>query len=79
MGRKRYFSVEEANALVPTLERRFGVILQIRAQLRFTPYPFEDVGQARSCNGMRDRPGRSRIRVRCVRHNPYHPLGMQPR
>ena len=31
---KRYFTVAEANALVPALEVRFGKVMRLRAQLR---------------------------------------------
>ena len=31
---KRYFTVAEANALIPALEVRFGKVMQLRAQLR---------------------------------------------
>jgi hypothetical protein len=37
---KRYFTVEEANELVPELEHRFGKVMQLRAQLRTT---YEDL------------------------------------
>ena len=34
MVQSRYFTVNEANALVPMLQQRFGRILQMRSQLR---------------------------------------------
>jgi hypothetical protein len=42
---KRYFTVEEANALVPLLEARFGIVMQLRAQLRAAYRELEQLGE----------------------------------
>jgi hypothetical protein len=44
-GNKRYFSVAEANALVPVLEVRFGKVMQLRAQLRANYESLERAGE----------------------------------
>lgn len=41
---KRYFTVEEANELLPELEHRFGKVMQLRAQLRATYEELEKRG-----------------------------------
>ena len=38
MEEKRYFTVDEANALIPELELRFGKVMQLRSQLRQLVY-----------------------------------------
>jgi hypothetical protein len=43
---KRYFTVEEANELVPELEHRFGKVMQLRTQLRSTYEELERRGVA---------------------------------
>ncbi len=40
----RYFTVDEANALVPRLEAAFGRILRLRAQLRAVGSQLEKMG-----------------------------------
>ena len=42
---KTYFTVAEANALVPALEVRFGKVMQLRAQLRTTYEALERAGE----------------------------------
>jgi hypothetical protein len=42
---KRYFTVAEANELVPTLEEAFGRMLRLRAQLRAVAAEFEAHGE----------------------------------
>jgi hypothetical protein len=42
MGHSRYFTVEEANALIPDLEQRFSRILQMRAQMRAAYHTLEE-------------------------------------
>jgi hypothetical protein len=44
-GEKRYFSVDEANALIPVLEVRFGKVMQLRAQLRTAYHELEKLGE----------------------------------
>src|SRR4051812_32406981 len=40
-----YFSVEEANELVPVLEVRFAKVMQLRSQLRRTYSQLEELGE----------------------------------
>jgi hypothetical protein len=44
-GEKRYFTVAEANALVPALEVRFGKVMQLRAQLRSAYEALDKAGE----------------------------------
>lgn len=44
-GEKRYFTVAEANALVPALEVRFGKVMQLRGQLRTSYETLEKLGE----------------------------------
>jgi hypothetical protein len=44
MSDKRLFSVDEANALIPELELRFGKVMQLRSQLRTTYHELEALG-----------------------------------
>lgn len=43
---KRYFNIEQANRFIPTLERTFGRLLQIHAQIRETHARLSDAGFA---------------------------------
>jgi len=45
MERGRYFSVDEANALIPELESRFGAVLRLRSQLRAAYQELERDGE----------------------------------
>lgn len=42
---KQYFTVAEANALVPALEVRFGKVMQLRGQLRHAYEALETAGE----------------------------------
>ncbi|HEY7957473.1 MAG TPA: DUF2203 domain-containing protein [Polyangia bacterium] len=44
-GMRRYFTVDEANALIPELEVRFAKVLQLRAQLRVSFQELEKLGE----------------------------------
>ena len=46
MSQRRYFTLEEANSLIPAMERRFGLLLQLRGQLRSTYQTLEQLGAA---------------------------------
>jgi hypothetical protein len=66
---KRHFSVEEANALIPGLEIRFGKVMQLRAQLRVAYEELERLGEppddetlARNDGGPELRRARGRFR-----------------
>jgi len=48
MEKNRYFTVAEANALIPALEQSFGRILQMRAQLRGVYQTMEQLGESPS-------------------------------
>ena len=42
MDDKRHFSVEEANALIPGLEVRFGKVMQLRALRAAAKVPLDE-------------------------------------
>ncbi|HZS36207.1 MAG TPA: DUF2203 domain-containing protein [Polyangia bacterium] len=44
MGEKRYFTIEEANSLIPALEIHFSKVMQLRAQLRVGYDQLEKLG-----------------------------------
>jgi hypothetical protein len=44
-GERRYFTIAEANALVPALEARFSMVMQLRAQLRTSYEALERAGE----------------------------------
>ena len=44
MNDRRYFTVDEANAMVPWLEQCFGRILRLRSQMRSLYSTLEDLG-----------------------------------
>ena len=46
MDDKRYFSVDEANELIPELELRFSKVMQLRAQLRVSYQELEKQGES---------------------------------
>jgi hypothetical protein len=45
MEEKRYFTVDEANALIPELELRFGKVMLLRSQLRRAYHELEALGE----------------------------------
>ncbi len=49
----RYFTVDEANALVPRLEAAFGRILRLRAQLRAVGSQLEKMGESTDHDSLR--------------------------
>src|SRR5262245_22480949 len=49
----RYFTVDEANALVPRLEAAFGRILRLRAQLRAAGAELEKLGESTDHDSLR--------------------------
>ncbi len=50
---KRYFTVAEANALVPALEARFSMVMQLRAQLRHAYDALETAGETPTADSLR--------------------------
>ncbi len=50
---KRYFTVAEANALVPALEAQFGKVMQLRAQLRHAYDALETAGETPTADSLR--------------------------
>jgi hypothetical protein len=42
---KRYFTVEQANSLIPALEHHIGKVMQLRAQLRGAYKQLEEAGE----------------------------------
>ncbi len=54
---KRYFSVAEANALVPALELRFGKVMQLRGQLRHAYEQLETAGEVPTAQSLQRRDG----------------------
>jgi hypothetical protein len=49
---KRHFSVDEANALIPSLELRFAKVMQLRAQLRIAYQELEAFGESPSMEAL---------------------------
>ena len=54
---KRYFTVAEANALVPALEVRFGKVMRLRAQLRAAYDALDAVGEPPTAETLERREG----------------------
>jgi hypothetical protein len=52
MEEKRYFTVDEANALIPELELRFGKVMQLRSQLRHAYHALEARGETPTADNM---------------------------
>lgn len=47
---KRHFTVKQANALIPELEVRFGMVMQLRVQLRDAYQQLEAIGELPSAD-----------------------------
>jgi hypothetical protein len=61
----RYFTVDEANALIPELESRFGAVMQMRSQLRVAYGELERDGEPPTAESLRRSDGSpERIRKR---------------
>jgi hypothetical protein len=61
----RYFTVDEANALIPELESRFGVVMQMRSQLRIAYGELERDGEPPTADSLQRSDGSpERIRLR---------------
>jgi hypothetical protein len=54
---KRYFTVADANALVPALEVRFGKVMRLRAQLRAAYDALDAVGEPPTAETLERRDG----------------------
>jgi hypothetical protein len=54
---RRHFTVAQANALVPTLESRFGQIIQLRTQLRSAYTELDALGETPSAESLQRRDG----------------------
>ncbi len=50
---KRYFTVDEANALIPELEHRFQRVMQLRARLRDAYERLEQLGEPPTADSLR--------------------------
>jgi hypothetical protein len=61
-GEKRYFTVAEANALLPALEARFGMVMQLRAQLRNAYAALEHAGEPPTPESLLKRDGPDELR-----------------
>lgn len=59
---KRYFTIEEANAMIPELEGRFGRILQMRARLRGLYQTLERHGESPSPENLTRMDGSQEVR-----------------
>jgi hypothetical protein len=59
---KRHFSVEEANALIPALEVRFGKVMQLRAQLRASDEELVPVGETPDAENLTAQGGPPEVR-----------------
>ncbi len=67
----RYFTIAEANELVPHLERVFGVVLRLRGQLRTVSQELESLGEPMGEGNLRRTDGppelvRARGRARAI-------------
>jgi hypothetical protein len=62
MSDKRYFTIAEANALVPALEVRFGKVMQLRAQLRAAYEALEKAGEPPTAETLERRDGSDDLR-----------------
>jgi hypothetical protein len=54
---KRYFTLAEANALVPALEARFAKVMQLRGQLRTSYEALEAAGEPPTADSLERRDG----------------------
>lgn len=61
-GEKRYFTVAEANGLVPTLEVRFGKVMQLRGQLRTAYEALERAGEPPTAESLERNDGPDELR-----------------
>lgn len=59
---KRYFTVAEANALIPALEVRFSKVMQLRAQLRSAYDALVAAGEAPTAETLERRDGTVEVR-----------------
>src|SRR5262249_32421810 len=59
---RHYFTVAEANAVVPALEERFGKVVQLRAQLRSAFVALEQAGEPPTAESPERRDGSSELR-----------------
>jgi hypothetical protein len=59
---KRYFTVAEANALVPALEVRFGKVMQLRAQLRTAYDALDKAGEPPTAESLERSDGSDDVR-----------------
>jgi hypothetical protein len=60
---KHYFTVAEANALVPALEVRFGKVMQLRAQLRHAYEALDTAGETPTAESLERTDGPMEIRA----------------
>ncbi len=58
----RFFTIEEANAMIPQLQVRFGRILQMRTQLRSAHHALEQFGEPPSPESLRRQDGSPELR-----------------
>ena len=63
---KRYFTVAEANALVPTLEVRFSKVMQLRAQLRHAYDALDGAGEPPTAETLERGGGSDELRRSCA-------------
>ena len=59
---KRYFTVAEANSLVPALEVRFGKVMRLRAQLRAAYDALDNEGEPPTAETLERRDGSDELR-----------------
>ena len=57
MGNLRYFTLEQANDMLPTLEVRFTQVMQLRAQLRTVYQQLEEAGESPTPDSLMRRDG----------------------
>ncbi|MGZ3442467.1 MAG: DUF2203 family protein [Polyangia bacterium] len=59
---KRYFTVAEANAMVPALEVRFGKVMRLRAQLRQAYDALDEAGEPPTADSLERSDGPDELR-----------------
>jgi hypothetical protein len=65
MERARHFTIDEANALIPELESRFGAVMRLRSQLRGAYQDLERDGEPPTAESLqRTDGGAERVRLR---------------
>ena len=62
MSDRKLFTVDEANALLPQLEARFGTVMQLRSQLREAYETLESLGETPTADSLERSDGPAELR-----------------